>query len=262
MALPNQARQLRMGGDYRHHLLLQIEMLRGDISHEALSTRLGKVTERSLARYISGKSFLTESDFKAVAKALGIDAHCLAWAWAASLGLPVSIKDVAAWMVERARNRWRQHARIADCAVPSNPSPIAVIRAKYADRLPWNTPPLWSGAHLLYRRRNDTPESRERFARAYSMLVESIHLGMSARDIGALRGISGGRARQLMVCAAYTWAWSEKIDLSGKSVPFKNDTKAVKNLYAWLRFFAEQYFNDLTAQAKVGLSDHNGELAP
>lgn len=249
-----------MKWDYRHHLLLQIEMLRGDISHEELSTRLGEVTERSLARYLSGKSFLTESEFKAVAKALGMDAHGLARAWAASLGLPVSNKDAAAWMVERARNRWRQYARIADRAVPSNPSPIAVIRAKYAERLPWNTPPLWSGAHLVYRRRNDTPESRERFARAYTMLVESVHLGMSARDIGALRGISGGRARQLMVCAAYTWAWSEKIDLSGKSVPFKNDAKAVKNFYAGLRFFAEQYFNELATQAKAGRSGNDGGL--
>jgi hypothetical protein len=29
-----------MKWDFRHHLLMQIEMLRGDISHEELSTRL------------------------------------------------------------------------------------------------------------------------------------------------------------------------------------------------------------------------------
>jgi len=84
------------------------------------------------------------------------------------------------------------------------------------------------------------------------MLVESVHLGLSARDIGALRGISGERARQLMVYAAYRWAESEKIDLSGKSVPFKNEAKSVKNLYAGLRFFARQQFNELAAQAWTG----------
>jgi len=57
-----------MKWDFRHHLLTQIEMLRGDISHEELSERLGDVTERSLARYIAGKSHLTESEFKEVAK--------------------------------------------------------------------------------------------------------------------------------------------------------------------------------------------------
>jgi len=75
-------------------------MLRGDISREEFSEKLGDVTERCLARYVSGKSHLQECDFK-------------------------------------------------------------------------------------------------------------------------LRGISDGRARQLMVCAAYTWARSEKIDLCDKSVPFK-----------------------------------------
>ena len=38
-----------MKWDFRHHLLMQIEMLRGDLSHEELSTRLGDVTERCLA---------------------------------------------------------------------------------------------------------------------------------------------------------------------------------------------------------------------
>ena len=73
-----------------------------------------------------------------------------------------------------------------------------------------------------------TPLKIGRVSRAYEMLVESVHLGLSARDIGALRGISGERARQLMVYAAYTWAGREKIDLSGKSVPFKNEAKFVR----------------------------------
>jgi len=139
---------------------------------------------------------------------------------------------------------------------------MAVIRAKYADRLPWNTPPLWFGAHFTYGKRSGTPQNRARFARAYEMLVESVHLGLSARDIGALRGISGERARQLMVYAAYTWAGSEKIDLSGKSVPFKNEAKFVKNLYAGLRFFARQQFNELAAQAWTRRSVDDRGLNP
>jgi hypothetical protein len=246
--------------DFRHHLLIQIEMLRGDISHDELSARLGEVTERGMARYVAGKSFLTESEFKAVAKALGMDAHSFARAWAASLGLSVSDKDAVNWMVSCARDQWRQYSRIAGRAVPSNPSPMVVIRARYADRLPWETPPLWFGAHFIYRKRSDTPENRARFARAYEMLVESVHLGLSARDIGALRGISGERARQLMVHAAYAWADSEKIDLSGKSVPFKKDAKSVKNLYAGLRFFAQQNFNELAAQARTVRATKRGGL--
>jgi hypothetical protein len=52
-----------------------------------------------------------------------------------------------------------------------------------------------------------------------------------------------------MAFAAYTWARLERIDLSGKSVPFKNEAGYVKNLYAGLRFFAQQQFNDLATQA-------------
>ena len=238
-----------MKWDFRHHLLTQIEMLRGDISHEELSKRLGDVIERSLARYIAGKSFLSESEFKEIAKALSIDAHLLARAWAASLGLRASDKGAVSWMVSRAYRHWRLHSRVAERGVPSRPSPMAVIRAKYADRLPTKTPPLWFGSYSRSEKRKDTPVNRARFARAYEMLVDSVHGGLCCRDIGALRGISGERARQLMVCAAYTWARSERIDLSDRSVPFKNEVKFVKNLYAGLRFFAQQQFNDLATQA-------------
>lgn len=236
-----------MKWDFRHHLLLQIEMLRGDISHEEFSKRLGDITERCLARYIAGKAHLQESEFRRVAKALSIDANTLARAWASSLGLRVSATDAVGQMVERAYSRWREHSRIP--GVPSSPSPMAIIRAKYADRLPRKTPPLWLGTHFECRTREDTPEGRARFARAYEMLVDSVHGGLSSRDIGALRGISGERARQLMVFAAYTWAGCERIDLSGRSVAFKNETKFVRNLYAGLRFFAQQQFNELAAQA-------------
>ena len=244
-----------MKWDFRHHLLLQIEMLRGDISHEEFSQRLGDRTERCLARYIVGKAHLQECEFKLIAKALSIDAQTLARAWASSLGLHVSGPDVVGRMVSRAYSRWRRHSRIS--GVPSSPSAVAIIRARYADRLPMKTPPLWFGAHFDNRRRRDTPENRARFARAYEMLVESVHGGRSHRDIGALRGISGERARQLMSCAAYTWAGSQRIDLSDRSVPFKNEAKSVKNLYAGLRFFAQQQFNDLATQAltKIPVTD-------
>ncbi|HWZ50829.1 MAG TPA: hypothetical protein VNW54_05135 [Granulicella sp.] len=235
-----------MKRDFRYHLLLQIEMLRGDISHEEFSKRLGDVTERCLARYVAGKTHLQESEFKLVARALSIDAQILAEAWASSLGLRAAGNAVSQ-MVRRAYRRWRRHSRIS--GVPSNPSPMAIIRAQYADRLPAKAPPLWFGAHFENRRRKDTPENRARFARGYEMLVESVHGGMSHRDIGALRGISGERARQLMSCAAYIWAKSEKIDISGKSLPFKKDAKLVRNLYAGLRFFAQQQFNELATQA-------------
>jgi hypothetical protein len=246
-----------MKWDFRHHLLLQIEMLRGDISYQELSERLGDITERCLARYIAGKSHLTEGEFRDVAKALRMDAHALASAWASSLGLRISGKDVVSRMVERAYSRWRQHSRVAGRGVPSNPSALAVIRARYAARLPRKTPPLWFGAHYHHRERKGSPESRARFARAYEMLVDSVHGGMSAPDIGALRGISGSRARHLMICAAYTWAKSERLDLSGKSVPFKNEARFVKNLYAGLRFFGQEKFNESAdrATAKELVSD-------
>ena len=249
-----------MKWDFRHHLLLQIEMLRGDISHEEFSKRLGDMTERCLARYVAGKAHLQECEFKLIAKALSIDAQTLARAWASSLGLRVSGPDVVSRMVSRAYSRWRQHARIS--GVPSSPSAMAIIRARYADRLPMKTPPLWFGAHFDNRRRRDTPESRARFARAYEMLLESVHGGRSHRDIGALRGISGERARQLMTCAAYTWAGSERIDLSDRSVPFKNEEKFVKNLYAGLRFFAQQQFNDLATQALTQRPVTDGDYIP
>jgi len=248
-----------MKWDFRHHLLTQIEMLRGDISHEELSESLGDVTERCLARYIAGKSHLTESEFRDVARALRINPKMLASAWASSLGLRASSQEPVSWMVSRAQERWRQHSRIADRSVPSNPSPMAVIRAKYADRLPMQTPPLWLGSYRHCEKESDTPANRARFARAYEMLVESVHGSMSARDIGELRGISGERARQLMVFAAYAWARREQIDLSGKTVPFKNEAGYVKNLYAGLRFFAQQQFNHLATQALMNGPNPNGD---
>jgi hypothetical protein len=82
------------------------------------------------------------------------------------------------------------------------------------------------------------------------MLVEFVHAHQSQRTVGAMHGLSGIRAVQLMRHAAYTWADSEGIDLIyDKSVPFKNDRKLVKNLYAGLRFFAQQQFDALAARA-------------
>lgn len=251
-----------MKWDFRHYLLLQIEMLRGDFSHQELSERLRDITERCLARYIAGKSHLTETEFRDVAKALRIDAYVLACAWASSLSLRISGKDAVSCMVSRAYRRWREHSRIAGRGVPSHPSAMAVLRARYAARLPRKTPPLWFGAHHHLRTRKDSFEGRARFARAYEMLVDSVHGGMSARDIGALRGISGSRARQLMTCAAYTWARSERIDLSGKSVPFKNEARFVKNFYAGLRFFGQEKFNELANRAEARRSSSDSEEIP
>jgi hypothetical protein len=231
--------------DFRNHLLMQVEMLRCVISHEELSKQLGDVTERCLARYIAGKTHLREDEFEKIAKVLAIDARILAQAWAASLGLRLSDKDAVSRMVDRAYRHWRRHSRLAARRVPPSPSPMTIIRAKYADRLPRQTPPLWFNS---FRDKKPTREGRQRFARAYEMLVEFIHNHQSQRDVGAMHGLSGIRAAQLMRRAAYTWAKSEGIDLFDKSVPFKNDRKLVKNLYAGLRFFAQQQFDALTSQ--------------
>jgi hypothetical protein len=245
MTLQNQTQQLQMGGDYRNHLLIQIEMLRCVISHEELSKRLGDVMERCLARYIAGKTHLREDEFEKIAKALAIDARILAQAWAASLGLRLSDKDAVSRMVDRAYRNWRRHSRLAARRVPPSPSLMTIIRAKYANRLPRQTPPLWFNS---FRDKKPTREGRQRFARAYEMLVEFVHNHQSQRNVGAMHGLSGIRAAQLMRRAAYTWAKSEGIDLFDKSVPFKNDRKLVKNLYAGLRFFAQQQFDALTSQ--------------
>ena len=240
MAIKNQTQQLRIGGDYSNHLLVQIELLRCGISHEELSKRLGDVTERYLARYIAGKTHLREDEFGKIAKALTIDARMLAQAWAASLGLRLPDKDAVSRMVDRAYRHWRRHSRLAALRVPPSPSPMTVIRAKYADRLPRQTPPLWFNS---FRNKKPTCEGRQRFVRAYEMLVEFVHAHQSQRDVGAMHGLSGIRAAQLMRRAAYTWAKSEGIDLIyDKSVPFKNDRNLVRNLYAGLRFFAQQRF--------------------
>jgi len=235
-----------MGSDYRNHLLMQIEILRCTISHEELSKRLGAVTERCVARYIAGRTHLRKDEFEKVAKALNIDAQILARAWASSLGV-LPGKDAVSRMVDRAYRHWRKHSRLAARQVPPSPSPMTVIRAKYADRLPQQTPPLWFNS---FGNKKPTREGCQRFARAYEMLVEFVHAHQSQRNVGAMHGLSGIRAAQLMRCAAYTWARSEGIDLIyDKSVAFKNDRKLVKNLYAGLRFFAQQHFNVLTARA-------------
>lgn len=239
-------RPLLIKGDFGNHLLMQIELLRCVISHEELSTRLGDVTERCLARYIAGKMHLRKDEFEKIAKALSIDAQMLAQAWALSLGVRLPEEDAVSRMIDRAYRHWRRHSRLAARRVPPSPSPMTVIQAKYADRLPQQTPPLWFSS---FGNKKPTREGRQRFARAYEMLVEFVHAHRSQCKVGALHGLSGMRAAQLMRRSAYTWARSEGIDLIyDKSVPFKNDHKLVKNLYAGLRFFAQQHFDALTSQ--------------
>jgi len=236
-----------MRGDYCNHLLVQIELLRCAISHEELSKRLGDVTERCLARYIAGKTHLRKDEFEKIAKALTVDAQMLAQAWALSLGVHLPEKDAVSRIIDRAYRHWRRHSRLAARRVPPSPSPMTVIRAKYADLLPRQTPPLW---FYSFGNKKPTREGNERFARAYQMLVEFVHSQQSQRNVGALHGVSGIRAAQLMRRAAYTWAKSEGIELIyDKSVPFKNDRNLVRNLYAGLRFFAQQQFDALAAHA-------------
>jgi hypothetical protein len=242
-----------MRTDFRDQLLIQIEMLRGDISHEELSKQLGDVTERYLARYIAGKVHLLDRDFYQIAEAISIYPRVLAEQWAASCGLRVSPrlsdKDAVEWIRQRAYRHWRQHSRIAQLPahrVPPHPSPMTIIREKYADRLPRKMPPLWWRSH---HRRECTPEARTMFARGYTMLLQFVHDDVSQRTIGAMHGLSPTRAAQLMRGAAYTWARCEGIDLHDNSVPFKNDAKLVKNLYAGLRFYAG------TAACRVGIGE-------
>ena len=123
---------------------------------------------------------------------------------------------------------------------------MTIIREKYVHILPRKTPRLSFGSHSTPK---STPEGRQQFARAYRMLVQFVHDGESQRTIGAMHGISGERARQLMVSAAYTWARRVGIELIGdRSVPFKNDAKLVKNLYVGLRFCAERQFTELETE--------------
>jgi hypothetical protein len=215
-----------------------------------LSKRLGDRTERCLARYLAGKTHLLESEFNNITKALSMDPRVLAQAWAASLGLRVPATDAVNRMVRRAHSQWRRYSRLPAGRVPSSPSPMTVIRTKYADRLPRQTPSLWLGSYGDCDPDADTPANRDRFARGYQRWGEFVLDHQSQRNIGARHGLSPIRAAQLMRRAATTWARSNGIDLRDKSVPFKNEAKLVKNLYAALRFFAQQEFNQLATKVK------------
>jgi hypothetical protein len=231
--------------NFHHHLLMQIKMLRGGISHEQLSKRFGEITERNLARYAAGKRRLLEREISEIAKAFFIDPQVMAQQWGQSLALPVPTNDPLGYMQKQAFHCFLRHTHLQ--GVPPRPSPVTILRTKYADRLTRQTPPLWFGPQGSGNK--DTPLGRERFARAYQMLTEAVHDGRLQRDIGALRGFSRQRARKLMMRAANVWAKSEGIDLPrDHSVPSKNDARLVKNLYAGLRFFAQQQFNRLALE--------------
>jgi hypothetical protein len=235
-----------MGRDFRNHLLVQIELLRGAVSHRELSRTLGARTEGCLGRYIAGISHLQDKDFKRIATALRIDPRELAQQWARSLGVALSEPHVVRGMLERAYIEYLGRKRTS--GVPPHPSPMAVIRLKYADRLPRQAPPLCFASQAGTWK--PTPQGRLSFLRAYEMLVEFVHDKRCQRDIGAQRGLSGERARQLMQRAAYTWAKSEGIDLYrvGSTVSWKNEVRHVRNLYAGLRFFARYRMGPLAGQ--------------
>jgi hypothetical protein len=151
---------------------MQIEMLRGDISYEELSQRLGPEMERCLARYVAGKTHLNEDDFVTIAKALSIEARILVRTWGTSLGLHLPNKGAVRWKLQRAYRDWRLHSHLPESCVPHTASPMAIIRAKYAGRLPRQTPLLWPRSHDCG---EDTPEGREKFARGYEMLIQFVH---------------------------------------------------------------------------------------
>jgi GNAT superfamily N-acetyltransferase len=82
------------------------------------------------------------------------------------------------------------------------------------------------------------------------MLVQFVHDHESQRTIGAMHGLSPTRVAQLMRGAAYAWAKRQGIDISAKSVPFKNDARLVKNLYAAMRFYAVRMFVELETEER------------
>jgi hypothetical protein len=234
-----------MGKDFRNHLLRQLEMLRGAVSHQELSRSLGARAEGCLARYVAGKTHLQEKDFYRIARAVRIDPRNLARQWARSLGLGVTESNAVSDILDRAYCDYLGRKRTS--GVPPHPSPMSVIRLKYADRLSRQAPPLCFASHGATR---ITPKGRLMFVRAYEMLVEFVHDKRCQRDIGAQRGLSGERARQLMQRAAYTWAKSEGIDLyrAGSSISWKNEARLVRNLYAGLRFFSRYRVGSLARQ--------------
>src|ERR1700677_2781836 len=88
------------------------------------------------------KSFLTEDELEAIAKGLSMEAHLFAGAWAASLELPIPDKDAVSWMVNRARNQWRQYSRIAadasQCSMRKQVDAEALNSISGAWPLSWN----------------------------------------------------------------------------------------------------------------------------
>jgi hypothetical protein len=218
------------------HLLIQIEMFRAGISHKELSKRLGEKSENQLARYVAGKTHLNEIEFRKLAGALEVEPDMLARSWARSCGTHVSCEGAVHSVCQCTFHQWR-HGRKVN-RVPPHTSPMTRIKMRYADRLPRETPALWMQAGQ--KRDRSTAMARRRFARAYEMLVEFVHENRSQKEIGARRGISGERARQLMFGAACKWSKSEGIDLFGEdSAPFKSDAVLVKNFYAGLNLFAQ-----------------------
>jgi hypothetical protein len=243
---------LRIRCDFSLHLLAQIEMLRGDFFHEELSRRLGDVTERYLARYVAGKVRLLERDFYRLAQAISIRPRVLAEQWAAACGVRVpsclSDKDAVEWIRQRAYCHWRQRSQIARLPanrVPPDPSPMTIIREKYADiLLAKHRASVLVPTALRSLRRREGSSSRGLTGCWCSSFMTANRKGPSEPCTALVES-----ARQVMVSAAYAWARRAGIDLIGdRSVPFKNDAKLVKNLYVGLRFYAERQFAELETE--------------
>jgi transcriptional regulator with XRE-family HTH domain len=228
---------------FRRHLLMQIEALRirAGICHEELSARLGSFAERKLATYIIGNEPLLAPEIEAIARAFGIDGQTLAQSWAKSLELPIPKSKALSEMHIAARRHCAKNG--GAMSPPSPPSFLAVVRAKYSDRLPLTPPPLWST--LSFGKKHDL-KYRNRLSRGYEMLVEAVHDKRTTKEIATHRGISAAGALQMMRDAACQWAKREGVDLSmdARLMPRKQDAKKIKEFYVALRAISEQAHDD------------------
>jgi hypothetical protein len=213
--------------DWNSALIAVIRELRSRprLSDEELSKRLGPSAERALARYTVRKSHLQREDFVTIADALEVEPQRLARMWASAVNSTIVRNDP----VQDVLLHTYLHESQRRPGVPASPSPITVIRGKYATRLPREVPPLWV---LTTDAGEPTPKAREIFVRGYTMLVQAVLDNMTFKEIGAVAGIQATRATALMERAAYAWARSEGIDLLRQTIPWKNEDRTIAQFYS------------------------------